>query len=210
MTKRSLISLFGIAITLTAMTLAGSTRLVSTWRNPTGASISRAGEKVAAFVITAEESMRLGPEESLAGELRKRGVDCIAGYTVLPGDLVKDREEAKEFLARAGITGVIVMRVLGEEERKRMLIAGAVWYSGPNYPGFWSYWQESWTVAYAPAKSKPDKVYSIETVLFSLVDDKPIWAGTSETTNPKNIRELIEDVVEEAGKELRNAGLVPE
>ena len=208
MKKRTVISLFGIATTLTALTFAGSTRMVSTWRNPTGASISRAGQKVAAFVITMEESMRFGPEESLAAELRRRGVDCVAGYTVLPGELVKDREKAKVFLEKGGFTGVVIMRVLGEEERKKMRLAGAVWYSGPSYPGFWNYWQQSWVEVYVPSKAKPDKIYAIETILFSVIDDKVIWAGTSETTNPANIRGFIEEVVKASGKELRDAGLV--
>ena len=60
MTRRTLISLSGIALTWVALTFASSTRLVSTWRNPTAAPISRAGQKVAAFVITLEEGTRMG------------------------------------------------------------------------------------------------------------------------------------------------------
>lgn len=77
--NRSAVGL-GLAIVFSAgLVVAGSTRFVSKWKNPVAGPISRSGEKVAAFVITADESMRLGPEESLAEELRSRGVDSVAG-----------------------------------------------------------------------------------------------------------------------------------
>jgi hypothetical protein len=78
--------------------------------------IDVSGMKVAAFVVTSDESMRLGPEETLATEMRRRGVDCIAGYLVLPGELAKDREKAKEFLAKTGITAAVLMRVVSQNE----------------------------------------------------------------------------------------------
>lgn len=122
---------------VTTVTLAASTRFVSTWRNPLAGPVGKSGQKVAAFIITAEESMRLGPEESLAAEMRLRGVDCLAGYTVLPGELARDQAKAREFLAKAGITGAIIMRVVGEAERQQTYASATAWSSGP-YPGFWS------------------------------------------------------------------------
>jgi hypothetical protein len=181
---------------------------VSTWKNPVAGPISRANEKVAAFVITADESMRLGPEETLATELRNRGVNCIAGYTVLPGELAKDQDKAKEFLGKAGITGAVVMRVLGREEQEKTYMPGAVWYSGPNYPGFWNYWGYSWTVVYSPGYLEKDTIVSIETLVYSITQDQLLWAGRSETTNPKEIRKFVKDLVSTAGKEMRKAGLV--
>ena len=200
-----------VAILFTAgLVGAGSTRFVSKWKNPVAGPISQSGEKVAAFVITAEESMRLGPEESLAGELRSRGVDSVAGYTVLPGELARDKEKAKEFLGKAGITSVVLLRVLGNEEREKNYAPGAVWWSGPNYPGFWNYWGYSWTVVYTPGYLQKDKIYSIETLVYSVAQDQLLWAGRSETFNPKDIRSFIKDLVDAAGKEMRNAGLVKE
>ncbi len=71
---------------------------------------------MATFVVSADDTMRWGPEETLAAELRSRGMDAVAGYTVLPGELAKDQDKAKEFLKNAGITGAVMMRVLGYEK----------------------------------------------------------------------------------------------
>ncbi len=207
---RTILGLLGAGVFTVTLTVAASTRFLSTWKNPLAGPVAKSGEKVAAFVITADESMRLGPEESLAEVMRTRGVSCVAGYTVLPGELARDKEKAKEFLAKAGITGAIVMRVLGEQERQQISLAGPAWCSGPNYPGFWNYWEYSWQVVYSPGYLSSDKVFSVETLVYSITQDQLIWGGISETTNPKEIRKFIKDLVDAAGKEMRKAGLVKE
>ena len=194
---------------VTTVTLAASTRFVSTWRNPLAGPVGKSGQKVAAFIITAEESMRLGPEESLAAEMRLRGVDCLAGYTVLPGELARDQAKAREFLAKAGITGAIIMRVVGEAERQQTYASATAWSSGP-YPGFWSYWGYSWEVVYSPGYMRSDKVFAVETLVYSIEKDELVWGGISETTNPKDIRKFIKDLINEAAKEMRKAGLLKE
>ena len=71
---------------------------------------------MATFVVSSDDTMRWGPEETLAAELRRREMDAVAGYTVLPGELAKDTEKAKEFLKKAGITGAVMMRIVGYEK----------------------------------------------------------------------------------------------
>ena len=106
-----------IVVVLLAATLAtaGSTKFISTWRNPAGG-LDLAGMRVATFLVNPELTMQMGPEETLAAELRRRGLDTVAGYTVLPVELAKEREKAKEFLKNAGITGAVMMRVVEEEK----------------------------------------------------------------------------------------------
>ena len=88
-------------LTVTLAT-AASTQFVSTWRNPEAEPIDATTVKMTTFVVSADDTMRWGPEEPLAAELRSRGMDAVAGYTVLPGELAKDTEKAKEFLKNTG------------------------------------------------------------------------------------------------------------
>ena len=199
-----------IAVTaLLTMTLAmaASTQFVSTWTNPRAGVLDFSRMKVAAFVVTADESMRLGPEETLATELRRRGVDSVAGYLVLPGELAKDREKAKEFLAKAGINAAILMRVVSQDEVTTH-VPGTVWYTAPHYPSFWGYWDYGWSAVYTPGYVKSDTIISIETLVYSIEQDELLWAGQSETANLKDMRKFIKDLVDAAGKEMRKSGLV--
>jgi len=198
-----------ISLVMLSVTLlnGASTRFVSTWKNPAFGLVDMDGKKIAAFIVSSDDSMRLGPEETLAAEMRRRGIDCVAGYTVLPGELAKDQEKAKEFLARAGITGAVMMRVLSREKETRSS-PGTAWYSAGYYPSFWGYWNYGWTVVYSPGYTRSDTVVSIETLVYSIEKDQLIWAGMSETTNPKDVRKFAKQLVDAAGKEMRKAGLV--
>jgi hypothetical protein len=196
------------SILLTAnLVTAGSTKFVSTWSNPAGGSIAQAGKRVAAFLLNPDETMRQGPEETLATEMRRRGVDCLAGYTVLPGVLAKDLEKAKAFIKKSGITGAILMRVVGKEEQTSYT-PGTAWYAAPYYPTFWGYWNYGWSAVYTPGYLTTDTVVSVETLVYSVEQDALLWAGRSETTNPKDIRKFVKDLVDAAGKQMRKAGLV--
>ncbi len=139
---------FAILLTLT-MAWAGSTKYTSIFLSPAAGPASLAGKRIAAFVVIPDQSMREGREETLANELRQRGLDCMAGYTVLPGELVRDRERAKEFLKKANISGAVLIRLLGDEE-KTSYSPGTVWYTQPYYPTFWGYWNYGWSAVYVP------------------------------------------------------------
>jgi len=201
--------IFVVVLQTCALSFAGSTKYVSVFRNPRAGTIDFSGKKVAAFVVIPDQVMREGREETLAEELRSRGVDCIAGYMVLPGELVKDREKAKAFLGKAKISGAVMMRLVGDEERTTYSPATTTtWYSQPYYPGFWNYWGYSWGVVYSPGYQWTDRIITLETLIYSIENDELLWAGRSESENPKDIKKFVKDLVEAAGKELRKAGLV--
>ncbi len=206
-TVRLSLQLIAVVLTVCQFSQAGSTKYVSIFKSPRAGLINFAGKKVAAFVIIPDEVMREGREETLASELRRRGADCIAGYMVLPGALVRDREKAKQFLSKAGINGAILMRLVGDEE-KTYSSPGTVWYAQPYYPTFWGYWNYGWSAVYTPGYTYTERVVTLETLIYSLDKDELIWAGRSETTKPKDIQKFVKDLVDAAGKELRKAGLV--
>jgi hypothetical protein len=54
---------------------------------------------------------------------------------------------------------------------------------------------------------RQDRVVSIETLIFSVPMNKLLWAGSSESTNPKDSRKLLADLVKEAAKEMKKQGL---
>lgn len=191
----------------TTLLTGASTKFVSTWKNPAVGLVDVSGKKVAAFVVTSDESMRLGPEETLATEMRQRGIDCVAGYTVLPGELAKDQEKAKEFLARAGITAAVMMRVV-RHEKETLYSPATASYSAGYYPSFWGYWNYGWSVVYTPGYQTSDTFLSIETLVYSIDRDELMWAGMSETINPKDVRKFVKELVSAAGKEMRKAGIV--
>lgn len=205
MMKNRLLALGLLSVALTAC--GGSTRYVNTWVDPAARPTDWDGQKIAAFVLSSRDSIRLGAEETLARELTSRGARGIAGHTIVPGEVTEDKDRVKELLSSEGIVGAVVMRVVGQNQQISAS-PGTVWYTGSYYPSFYGYWSYGWTAMYQPGQMRSDNIVSIETLLYSVTEDKLLWAGLSKTTNPDTIPKFINALVNEAGKEIRKTGLV--
>jgi len=203
--RNRLLALGLLSFGLTAC--GGATRFASTWVDPAARPTDWDGQKVAAFVLSSRDSIRLGAEETLARELTSRGAQGIAGYTIVPKEVTEDQDKVKELLSSAGVVGAVVMRVVGQKQEISSS-PGMISYTGSYYPSFYGYWSYGWTAMYQPGQIRSDTIVSIETLLYSVEEDKLLWAGLSKTTNPENIPKFINELVSAAGKEIRKTGLV--
>jgi hypothetical protein len=188
--------------------LAGSTKYVSVYQNPRAGLIDFSGKKVACFVIIPSEELRNAREETVAAEMRSRGIDSLAGYTILPGVLVKDLEKSKQFLKKAGVSAALLMRLIGDEEQTSSSITTVTAWSQPYYGSFSGYWNYGWSSAYVQETTWTERVVTLETLIYSIEKDELLWAGRSQTTSPKDITKFVKELIQAAGKELRKAGLI--
>lgn len=186
---------------------APTTRFNSSWKAPDAASVSFRGQKVAALVISPDESTRLGAEGSLARELVARGVNGIPAYNLIPPNESRDREKAKTLFTAAGITGVVVMRAAGSVQEVSLTPS---YWSAPYYGSFWGggYYAYGWGAAYEPGYLRTDTLVCVETLIYDLRTDKLLWAGMSQSTNPSKVDALIKDLVAAAATEMKKQGLV--
>jgi hypothetical protein len=83
-------------------------------------------------------------------------------------------------------------------------------YMGPRYGGYWGgYYGYGWGGAYGGGVDiRTDTIVTVETLVYSLKQNKLIWAGQSKTTNPSKIDAFVKEVATGAGKEMKKAGLL--
>ncbi len=205
---RSTRSVLAVAAALAAAACA-STSFNSTWRNPAATPGNFQGQKVAALVMSPDQAVRFGAEDALARELTARGAVGIPAYSLIPKELTKDKEKAKEFLEKAEVAGVVVMRVVGKDQQVTQT-AGGLYWGGPAYATFWGggYYGYGWGAVYSPGYITTDTIVSVETLVYSLKQDKLVWAGQSETTNPSKVGPFISELVAKVAAEMKKEGLV--
>lgn len=114
-------------------------------------------------------------------------------------------DAARGWFERSGAAGVVAMRLVGVD--KEVTYTPAMW-SAPYYGTLWGYYGYGWGTLYDPGSVREDTVLSVETLIFGVAANKLLWAGVSETTNPKNAQKVIEDLVTEAVKEMKKKGLL--
>ena len=198
-----------LALALAAVGLAGcaSTSFNTTWRAPDAQPLTfKDGDKVLAMVVSPNEATRRGAETALASELTKRGLQGVPAYTVVSDDVVRDKEKARQLVTASGAVGVVAMRVTGQEKEVR---SSPGMYTGPYYGGFWGgYYGWGWGMAYDPGYLRTDTIVSVETLVYDLGQNKLVWAGQSETTNPSKAESFIKELVDESVKEMAKQGLI--
>jgi hypothetical protein len=193
------------ALAAVAVLTAADPKFTSTWKSPDAATISFAGKKVAALVISKDESLRMSGEEALVRELAARGLDAVATYRIVPRPELETVDKARAWYEKTGVDGVVALRPVSSEKVRSY--SSAVWVSA-SYGTFSSYYGQAWTGAYVPVSSREDTHVVVETLLFSVPLNKLLWAGVSDTENPKQLQQFVKDLVVAAGKELQKQGVL--
>jgi hypothetical protein len=192
-----------IGLVLVSVSLHAGTKYKTTWRASEVGPQSFAGKKVAAVVISDDESLRVSSEEALVRELAARGVEGVAAYRIVPKEVLRKAETARPFFERAALEGVIVLRPVSVNQEQTY--TPATW-ANPYYSSLWGYYGYGWGSASGGYVTNTT-VLTVETLIFSIAKDRLIWAGVSETEDPKNVQRVVADLVKSAAKELKKQGL---
>src|SRR5215471_5717626 len=205
MISRSIPRLTAVAL-LALAACAGGTKFVNTWKAPDAAPLSvKQGDLVIAMVISKEETQRRTGEDFLSEELRQRGLRPIPSFTLIPTDQVGDREKAAAAIQESGAAALFVLRPIAVTNQQTYVPPS---YTGGPYGGWGPYYGYGWSAAYSPGYVVTDTVVRVETLVFDLRQNKLLWAGTSETTNPERLDLFMKDLVKAAGAEMRRVGVI--
>jgi hypothetical protein len=191
------------------LSACATTSFVSTWKAPDAKALQLSGAKVAAVVMIQNEAARRAAEDALAREITAHGAQGVAMYTIQPEARPNNEQAVRAAVEGAGVAGAVVMRPVGKEKE---VVATPVAYGGPMYGGYWGgYYGYGWgsPYAYGGTEIRTDTIVSIETLVYSLRQNKLVWAGQSRTTNPTGVDQLVKETSTAVALELQKQGLIP-
>jgi hypothetical protein len=194
-----------VSIVLAAL-VAADVKFKSTWKWMDAGQVNFAGKKVAALVMTDDDSLRASGEEALVRELNARGLQMVASYRIVPKEELKNPDSAKGWYERSGVEGVVAVRPISRD--KVTTYTPATW-TNPYYGTLWGYYGYGWGSLYIPGSSREDTVVVVETLVFSVPKNQLLWAAVSETKNPKQLQRFVTDLVNATAKEMEKQGLSP-
>ncbi len=174
------------------------------WKSPDAGTIGFAGKKVVALVISQDLALRMSAEEALARQLTDLGVQGVAAYRVIPREESEDKDKAKAWFDKIEVEGVVAMRLVKAETVTTY--TPATWTTS-YYQTWWSYYGSSWGGIWTPASSSRDRVVTVEMAVFSVRRDKLLWAALGQSENPRSMDDFMKQLVTEAVKEMKKAGL---
>lgn len=197
-------TLVGLVLTLLA---CSTTTFESTWRAPDARPVRLTGKKVVGLFMSKNPATRRTAEDAMAREITTRGAQGVPAYTVLSDEEIKDQELVRAKLDHLGFSGVVVMRVVGRETQYGYQ-PDVVWVR-PYYRAFWGgYYRWGWGTVWEPGYLTVDKIVKVETLVYSLEQDKLIWAGVSRTIDPTQIDSFISELAKAVSDRMRKDGIL--
>jgi hypothetical protein len=194
------LSFFSCLITLFLLSSCATTVTTNVWRDQ---SYGGAVKKVLVMGISQKQGIQRFFEDEFVRQLREKGTDGIAGYTVLP----YDEKMTKDFIAararESGADAVLVARPLSREVQ-RTYVPGQVY----AVPGSYSRWGSYYGHAYSPGYVVEDEYVYIETNLYDVATEKLIWSTQSETVILASDQELIKSFISTMVAQLSSDKLI--
>ncbi len=203
---------FAVILAAAILSACASSGFESTWKAPDAQPLEVRGSKVAAVVMMNNEASRRVAEDTLAREISARGAVGVPMYSIYPDMKPSNEPAARAALEKAGVQGVVVMRPVSVNKD---VVSTPVTYSAPMYRGYWgAYYGAGWGTPWGLAtvsggEVRTNTIVSIETLVYSLKQNKLVWGGQSKLTNPSSIDKTIEKLASSAAKELQAQGLIP-
>jgi hypothetical protein len=199
---RTLLTVFTVAVS--AAMLSADIKFTSTYKSMDAGTVSFAGKKVAALVISQDDSLRVAGEESLMRELSSRGMQGVATYRIAPKEELQRPETAKVWFERAGIEGVVAVRPVSADSRQ--VYTPGTWVTS-SYSTLWGYYGHGWNSLYVPGSVEKETVVVVESTIYSVPRNELLWAAVSETRNPEDLPQFVQELVKESVKALQKQGL---
>lgn len=197
-----------LGVVATLLIAGCATGFVSTWKAPDAKPLQLAGAKVAAIVMVDDISLMRAAEDALAQAITENGATGVALYTIVPDASADNEAEVQSALEKGGFAGVVTMRPAAVDQE---VVSTPVTFVGPSYDYFWGgYYDFGWNHSYAIGGDiRTNTILTIETLVYSLNQNKLVWGGQSKSKNPSNVERVIKQTADKVVAQLEEEGLLP-
>jgi len=187
-----------IASLLAVTLLAGcsTTHVTTTWKAPDVQRLEL--KKVVAFLVVKDEVVRRNGEHELCERITR--IPCAPAFAVVADADRGDVEKLARQVDAAGFDGAVVLRYAGRRTEET--------YVPPVAP-LWGYYGQGWGMAYDPGYVRTDELVDVETAVYAVKARKLLWAGTTESLDPADVRRTVDEIVDAVAAAMRKEGLIP-
>lgn len=172
-------SIFHIFAGLMAILLSAcaTTQIKLVWKDP---SYLAHPNRVMVIAVAREPIYRRIFEDEFVLQLKARGTDAIASYTILPDRSQDDQAVIAKMVEQLGADTVLISRLVSKRS-VRVYYPAAVSHR-PHYYGKWpDYYRQGYEMIDAPGYTTEYEYALMETNLYDTRNDNLIWAATTET-----------------------------
>ncbi len=199
-----------ILLLLFALLLEGcsSTKITQSWTAPDAP--QQRAQKILLVAVIKDPVTRRFFEQHFSAEAKKNGVDIISSYELSPNATELDeKQEVLDLLKKTQVDGVLVAQLQGVHKEYKHIPSRLDWYpDGYSSLYFYEYFYQSYRAIYRPGYVGSDNFFNMQLRYFSTANEKLLWAGNTQTKNPRSVVGTIEHIADETIDELKGAGIL--
>jgi hypothetical protein len=181
---------------------APTTEMLNTWADPSAGSVRF--QKVLAVCACRDAAIRRTVED----ELVRRINGSTPSYTLIGDNELGDRDAVKAKVQAGGFDGAVVM-FLVKVDRTTTYVPGQAYAVPPAYGNMWVGWSYGWSTMYDPGYVVENQYVDFNTNIYSVKDQKLLWASRSQTLNPSSVASLTDEVITANVKEMQRQKVLP-
>ncbi len=188
MKKSIFISFVVIILIFTSCT---STKIVSSWRQPDKHIHIDELNKVLVIALIENETNRYKAEHQIVKYLDGKG---FVSHEYLDDKFNRKNEtEVMDKIRTDGFDGVVLMRLI-DVDKEQIFIPAETNYYPTDFQNFGGYYKVHQYRYQTSGYYKTTKTYILETIIFSLKENKIIWSGITETFEPEGIKKMTNEI----------------
>lgn len=182
-----------------------STQITSSWRDPNKTVVIDKLHKVLVVALFKSETNRRKAEDQMVSYLGGKG---IVSYNYLDDNISTKNEDAiRDKIRGDGFDGAVTMRLV-DVDKEQVYTPGNISTYPSYYRTFSGYYYRSWSYYRTPGYYSTTKTFKVETNVYSIKEDKIIWSGLTETTNPDGVESMTNEIVKTVYKKMVKEGFI--
>jgi hypothetical protein len=188
------------ALLLAIALLSGctATQITAVWKDPALGPFQF--RRVVGIAMSQDTALRRLAEDEF---VRAVGAPtAVAGYSIIPDDEMQNKDQVRARIEAAGVDGAVVFRVVSVEDQER-------WVPPTYYGDAWGYWGFAAPMVYQPGYLTTDRIVQVETNAYQVQSGRLVWSARSQTIDPKDAQQTIDEVVAQTVKAMRKDGILP-
>lgn len=186
------------------LTACATTQLNAVWKDP---GYQARPARIMVIGVARNPINRRLFEDEFVSQLKARGTEAIASYSVLPDRQQDDHEAIAAKVKELGADSILITRLVSKKIVQTYVPATT--YFPPPYYGSWpDYYGYGYNYMYTPGYITEDEYAVIETNLYEAKSDKLVWAASSETGLSDSDSGIIQGYIAVMVKNMIGLGLL--
>ena len=190
--------------TMLIISACTSTHLTSSWKEPGKVVNIEKLNKVLVVALFKNETNRREAEDEMANYLQGKG---IASYNYLNDSFdPKNADALRDKIRAAGFDAAVTMRLI-DVDKEKVYTPGNTSYPIYNR-NFSGYYSRNWPSYSTPGYYSTTKIFTVETNIYSIKEDKIIWTGLTKTTDPEGVDKMMKEIVKVVYNKMLKEGFI--